>query len=120
MTIRSGRVNAWVGKEVTPRRFEQTDATLQLGRDYHSLSVDLTSLVHLRDPDTHKCVWLPPLHPAYLPITSPDLHRFKLCVCPELERKLNTSIWKHVYKLAGCSIANSEGSRVAIVFIATR
>ena len=53
--VRRGRVDAWVGREAAPRRFEQADAVLRLGRNYHSLSVDLTSLVHLRDPETHKC-----------------------------------------------------------------
>ncbi len=53
--VRRGRVDAWVGREAAPRRFEQADANFRLGRDYHSLSLDLTSLVHLRDPETHKC-----------------------------------------------------------------
>ncbi len=39
-------------------RLLQADATLRLGRSYKTLAVDLTALVHERDPATYKCALL--------------------------------------------------------------
>lgn len=59
--MRGARVDVWVAGEDAPRRFEQADAVVRLGRGYRTLSVDLTSAVHERDPATYKCVLFLPL-----------------------------------------------------------
>lgn len=55
LRVRGAKVDLWVAGEAAPRRFEQADATVRLGRGYHTLALDLTTLVHERDPATYKC-----------------------------------------------------------------
>ncbi len=55
LRVRGAKVDLWVAGEAAPRRFEQVDATVRLGRGYHTLALDLTTLVHERDPATYKC-----------------------------------------------------------------
>lgn len=64
--MRGARVSALIVGEASPRHFEEVDAALRLGRDYHSMHLDLTALPHERDPSADKCTMLSPKFQRHL------------------------------------------------------
>ena len=60
LTLRGGTVSVTIAGEVGLRHFENVDAVLRLGRDYHSMHVDLTAQPQERDPSADKCTMMSP------------------------------------------------------------
>ena len=60
LTVRSASVTVAIAGEAGLRRFQGADATVRLGRGYHSIDADLTALAHERQPAADKCTMISP------------------------------------------------------------